>query len=133
MSEKKLDLSNVKVGTRVRLRNGKVANIIYVRCYEVGHDGHPDRGEFPEWYCDAEGGESICGTDKQYSIVEVLDDSPANVNHEAPVPAYELRDILAGCAMQGILANPSNDSMTNATVACQAYDLADEMLKARAK
>ena len=42
-----------------------------------------------------------------------------------------LRDHFAGLAMQGICASSPTDDFTNKIIAWEAYNLADEMIKAR--
>ena len=47
-----------------------------------------------------------------------------------PVPGMRLRDYFAAHAVQGLLANPEV-SGTNASLAADAYDMADQMMEER--
>ena len=44
-----------------------------------------------------------------------------------------MRDYFAAHALTGLLAHPASDSHNNAELVIQAYNLADDMLKQRAK
>ena len=135
MSEVKLDLSKVKVGTRVKMANGNIAKITSPMDSDgrVGHDGIPKYTS--PWFCNASDGCSIGGSDPAFSIVEVLDDAPEDDDRQKPeklaavVPAIGLLDIFAGCAMQCILANPSENFMSTENVAKLSYDMAEDMMK----
>ena len=125
MSE--LDLSNVKAGTRVKLMNGETGIVV-----ENDGGGIPVRLAGTGWY-HRDGRHA--GQYGNLDIVEVLPDEP-KTDLPAPevvsAPTIALRDALAGCAMQGILANSSEIVSNIDKTAEYAYQVADAMLKARA-
>ena len=63
-----VDLSKCKIGDKVQLRNGKVANIVFVDKRYIAHNGR----EKEKWLCNIHDGESSFGSDPKFSIVKVL-------------------------------------------------------------